>query len=95
MDTLDEAANCWISIQKQTPCDIDSFLCQVDTLDEAIALVNSNKHGNGTAVFTGSGAAARKFQNEIDVGMVGVGGCGGWIRLVWGDCKDWTNCTLL
>ncbi|GAB4817377.1 hypothetical protein N2152v2_004423 [Parachlorella kessleri] len=45
---------------------------EVDTLDQAIALVNANKHGNGTAVFTHSGAAARKFQNEIDVGMVGI-----------------------
>ncbi|PSC70384.1 Methylmalonate-semialdehyde dehydrogenase [acylating] mitochondrial [Micractinium conductrix] len=42
------------------------------SLDEAIALVNSNEHGNGTAIFTASGAAARKYQNEIDVGMVGV-----------------------
>mmetsp|Transcript_25900 Transcript_25900/g.72529 ORF Transcript_25900/g.72529 Transcript_25900/m.72529 type:complete len:550 (-) Transcript_25900:161-1810(-) len=45
---------------------------EVDTLDEAIALTNSNEHGNGTAIFTGSGIAARKFQNEIDVGMVGI-----------------------
>jgi hypothetical protein len=47
---------------------------QVDTLDEAIELINANKHGNGTAVFTASGAAARRFQHDIDVGMVGVGG---------------------
>ena len=45
---------------------------QTDTLDEAIALVNSNPHGNGTAIFTKSGPAARKYQNEIEVGMVGV-----------------------
>lgn len=45
---------------------------QVDTLDEAIAVVNSNPHGNGTAIFTKSGPAARKYQNEIEVGMVGV-----------------------
>lgn len=44
----------------------------VDTLDEAIALVNRNPFGNGTGVFTQSGAAARKFQNEIDVGQVGI-----------------------
>ncbi|MFB9123800.1 CoA-acylating methylmalonate-semialdehyde dehydrogenase [Paraburkholderia dipogonis] len=44
----------------------------VDTLDEAIALVNANPFGNGTGVFTQSGAAARKFQNEIDVGQVGI-----------------------
>merc|ERR1711879_714973 len=44
----------------------------VDTLDEAIAFTNSNRYGNGTAIFTGSGAAARKFQNEINVGQVGI-----------------------
>lgn len=41
-------------------------------LDEAIALINANPYGNGTAIFTSSGAAARKFQNEVSVGMVGV-----------------------
>ncbi|MBD1589994.1 CoA-acylating methylmalonate-semialdehyde dehydrogenase [Pseudomonas typographi] len=46
-------------------------LC-VDTFDEAIALVNANPFGNGTGLFTQSGAAARKFQNEIDVGQVGI-----------------------
>jgi len=42
------------------------------TLDEAIELVNANPNGNGTAVFTQSGAAARKFQEDIDVGQVGI-----------------------
>merc|ERR1711894_421134 len=45
---------------------------EVDTLDEAIKLVNSNKYGNGTAVFTNSGAAARKFCMDTDVGQIGV-----------------------
>jgi malonate-semialdehyde dehydrogenase (acetylating)/methylmalonate-semialdehyde dehydrogenase len=44
----------------------------VDTLDDAIALVNANPNGNGTALFTQSGAAARKFQEDIDVGQVGI-----------------------
>lgn len=44
----------------------------VETLDEAIALVNANPNGNGTSIFTGSGWAARKYQNEIDVGQVGI-----------------------
>lgn len=44
----------------------------VDTLDEAIALINANPNGNGTAIFTQSGAAARRFQEEIDVGQVGI-----------------------
>ncbi len=42
------------------------------TLDEAIALINANPNGNGTAIFTRSGAAARHFQEEIDVGQVGI-----------------------
>ena len=45
---------------------------EVDTLDEAIALVNANPFGNGTGLFTQSGAAARKFQSEIDIGQVGI-----------------------
>jgi len=45
---------------------------EVATLDEAIALVNANPFGNGTGLFTQSGAAARKFQSEIDVGQVGI-----------------------
>ncbi len=44
----------------------------VNSLDEAITLVNSNPFGNGTGIFTQSGAAARKFQSEIDVGQVGI-----------------------
>jgi malonate-semialdehyde dehydrogenase (acetylating)/methylmalonate-semialdehyde dehydrogenase len=45
---------------------------EVDTLDQAIALVNANPFGNGTGLFTQSGAAARKFQSEIDIGQVGI-----------------------
>ena len=57
---------------RHLPCILLPFVaaCQAASLDEAIALVNSNEHGNGTAIFTASGAAARKYQNEIDVGMV-------------------------
>merc|ERR1711959_463658 len=40
-----------------------------DSLDEAIALINANPYGNGTAIFTRSGAAARKFTHEVDVGQ--------------------------
>ena len=47
-------------------------IVSVDTLDEAIELVNKNPYGNGTGIFTQSGAAARKFQTEIDVGQVGI-----------------------
>ncbi len=47
-------------------------ILEADTLDDAIALVNANPNGNGTAIFTQSGAAARRFQEEIDVGQVGI-----------------------
>jgi malonate-semialdehyde dehydrogenase (acetylating)/methylmalonate-semialdehyde dehydrogenase len=47
-------------------------LVGVDTLDEAIAFVNANPFGNGTGIFTQSGAAARKFQYEVDAGQVGI-----------------------
>ena len=49
-------------------------LCIVSahSLDEAIDFINQNPNGNGTAIFTQSGAAARKFQEEIDVGQIGI-----------------------
>ncbi|MGX9936605.1 CoA-acylating methylmalonate-semialdehyde dehydrogenase [Advenella kashmirensis] len=47
-------------------------LVGVDTIDEAIEFINGNPNGNGTAIFTQSGAAARKFQEEIDVGQIGI-----------------------
>ncbi|AVO42596.1 CoA-acylating methylmalonate-semialdehyde dehydrogenase [Simplicispira suum] len=43
-----------------------------DDLDQAIEFINANPNGNGTAIFTQSGAAARKFQEDIDVGQVGI-----------------------
>ncbi|XP_069116535.1 probable methylmalonate-semialdehyde/malonate-semialdehyde dehydrogenase [acylating], mitochondrial [Argopecten irradians] len=45
---------------------------EVDTLDDAIDCINNNPYGNGTAIFTTNGAAARKFTMETDVGQVGV-----------------------
>ncbi|HEX6353346.1 CoA-acylating methylmalonate-semialdehyde dehydrogenase [Actinophytocola sp.] len=45
---------------------------RADTVDEAIAIINANPYGNGTAIFTASGEAARKFQREVKVGMIGV-----------------------
>jgi malonate-semialdehyde dehydrogenase (acetylating) / methylmalonate-semialdehyde dehydrogenase len=44
----------------------------VDTLDEAIRLINQNEYGNGTAIFTRSGATAGRFQREIEPGQVGI-----------------------
>jgi malonate-semialdehyde dehydrogenase (acetylating)/methylmalonate-semialdehyde dehydrogenase len=48
------------------------IVVEADTLDDAIALVNANPNGNGVALFTQSGAAARKFQEDVDVGQVGI-----------------------
>ena len=45
---------------------------RMEHFEEAIQLINENPYGNGTAVFTNDGGAARKFQNEIQVGMVGI-----------------------
>jgi malonate-semialdehyde dehydrogenase (acetylating)/methylmalonate-semialdehyde dehydrogenase len=45
---------------------------RVDTVDEAIAFINANPYGNGTALFTSSGEAARRFQREVTVGMIGI-----------------------
>ena len=65
-----------------------------DSYEEAIDLINANRYGNGTAVFTNDGGAARKFQNEIQVGMVGVNvpipvplsfySFGGWKESIFG-----------
>jgi malonate-semialdehyde dehydrogenase (acetylating)/methylmalonate-semialdehyde dehydrogenase len=45
---------------------------RVSSLDEALTLVNQNPYGNGTAVFTRDGGAARRFEREVQAGMVGV-----------------------
>src|SRR5699024_10833444 len=44
----------------------------VDTLDEAIELINANPYGNGTSIFTRSGSAARKYEYETECGQVGI-----------------------
>ena len=63
--------------------------------DEALGLVNANPYGNGTAVFTNDGGAARRYQNEVEVGMVGINvpipvpmayySFGGWKSSLFGD----------
>jgi malonate-semialdehyde dehydrogenase (acetylating)/methylmalonate-semialdehyde dehydrogenase len=68
---------------------------RVDTYDEALALVNGNPYGNGTAIFTNDGGAARRYQNEVEVGMVGINvpipvpmayySFGGWKHSLFGD----------
>ncbi|MBN7459576.1 CoA-acylating methylmalonate-semialdehyde dehydrogenase, partial [Mycobacteroides abscessus subsp. abscessus] len=68
---------------------------RVDTYDEALELVNNSPYGNGTAIFTNDGGAARRFQNEVEVGMVGINvpipvpmayySFGGWKSSLFGD----------
>ncbi|CAB3977350.1 methylmalonate-semialdehyde dehydrogenase [acylating], mitochondrial [Paramuricea clavata] len=43
-----------------------------DNLEEAVEIINNNEYGNGTAIFTSSGAVARRFQNDVNVGQIGV-----------------------
>jgi malonate-semialdehyde dehydrogenase (acetylating) / methylmalonate-semialdehyde dehydrogenase len=68
---------------------------RVETYDEAIDLINANPYGNGTAIFTNDGGAARRFQNEVEVGMIGINvpvpvpmayfSFGGWKNSLFGD----------
>ncbi len=54
-------------------CEItDVGLMHAESIEDAIKMINDNPYGNGTSIFTNSGAAARKFQHEIKVGQVGV-----------------------
>jgi malonate-semialdehyde dehydrogenase (acetylating)/methylmalonate-semialdehyde dehydrogenase len=65
------------------------------TYDEAIKLINDHPYGNGTAIFTNDGGAARRFQNEVEVGMIGINvpipvpmayfSFGGWKASLFGD----------
>ncbi|MGW1564773.1 aldehyde dehydrogenase family protein, partial [Streptomyces sp. NPDC002144] len=47
-------------------------IVRVASLDEAIDVINANPYGNGTALFTASGEAARRFQRRVKVGMIGI-----------------------
>ncbi|MCB1284624.1 MAG: CoA-acylating methylmalonate-semialdehyde dehydrogenase [Microthrixaceae bacterium] len=68
---------------------------RVDTFDEALTLVNDNPYGNGTAVFTRDGGAAREFERKVQAGMVGINvpipvpvawhSFGGWKASIFGD----------
>jgi len=70
-------------------------MARVATYDEAIQLVNTNPYANGVALFTNDGGAARKFQHEVEVGMVGINvpipvpmayySFGGWKASLFGD----------
>jgi malonate-semialdehyde dehydrogenase (acetylating)/methylmalonate-semialdehyde dehydrogenase len=68
---------------------------RIGSYDEGLELINANPYGNGTAIFTNDGGAARKFQSEVEVGMVGVNvpipvpvsyySFGGWKNSLFGD----------
>ena len=68
---------------------------RVDSYDQALATINSNPYGNGTAIFTNDGGAARRFENEVEAGMVGINvpvpvpmayySFGGWKNSLFGD----------
>jgi malonate-semialdehyde dehydrogenase (acetylating) / methylmalonate-semialdehyde dehydrogenase len=70
-------------------------MLRAETYDDALEIVNRNQYGNGTAIFTNDGGAARKFQHEVEVGMVGINvpipvpmafySFGGWKQSLFGD----------
>jgi malonate-semialdehyde dehydrogenase (acetylating)/methylmalonate-semialdehyde dehydrogenase len=70
---------------------------RVSTYEEGLELINSGEFGNGTAIFTNDGGAARRFQNEVEVGMIGINvpipvpvayhSFGGWKKSLFGDAK--------
>jgi malonate-semialdehyde dehydrogenase (acetylating) / methylmalonate-semialdehyde dehydrogenase len=70
---------------------------RVKTYDEGVKLINSGAFGNGAAIFTNDGGAGRRFQNEIEVGMIGINvpipvpvayySFGGFKQSIFGDAK--------
>ena len=72
-------------------------IVRVATYQEGLDLINASQYGNGTAIFTNDGGAARRFQNEVQVGMVGINvpipvpvayhSFGGWKNSLFGDAK--------
>ncbi|TFD14299.1 CoA-acylating methylmalonate-semialdehyde dehydrogenase [Cryobacterium sp. TMT1-2-2] len=72
-------------------------IVRVASYQEGLDLINASQYGNGTAIFTNDGGAARRFQNEVQVGMVGINvpipvpvayhSFGGWKNSLFGDAK--------
>ncbi len=72
-------------------------IVRVATYEEGLALINAGAFGNGTAIFTNDGGAARRFQNEVEVGMIGINvpipvpvayfSFGGWKHSLFGDSR--------
>ena len=76
-------------------------IVRVDSYADGVRLINSSPYGNGTAIFTNDGGAARRFQNEIEVGMIGINvpipvpvayySFGGFKDSLFGDTKAYGN----
>jgi malonate-semialdehyde dehydrogenase (acetylating)/methylmalonate-semialdehyde dehydrogenase len=72
-------------------------IVRVNSYEEGVALINAGRYGNGTAIFTNDGGAARRFQREVQVGMIGINvpipvpvayySFGGWKSSMFGDTK--------
>jgi malonate-semialdehyde dehydrogenase (acetylating)/methylmalonate-semialdehyde dehydrogenase len=72
-------------------------IVRVDSFEAGVKLINDSRYGNGTAIFTNDGGAARRFQREINVGMIGINvpipvpvayySFGGWKDSMFGDIK--------
>jgi malonate-semialdehyde dehydrogenase (acetylating)/methylmalonate-semialdehyde dehydrogenase len=70
-------------------------IVRVDGYEQGLDIINSSQYGNGTAIFTNDGGAARRYQNEVQVGMVGINvpipvpmsyySFGGWKNSLFGD----------
>jgi malonate-semialdehyde dehydrogenase (acetylating) / methylmalonate-semialdehyde dehydrogenase len=93
--TLFDEVTTEMSIYKEEIFGPVLIVLRTDTINQAIEVVNQNPYGNGTAIFTQNGAAARKFQNEVQAGMVGINvpipvpmafySFGGWKQSLFGD----------
>jgi malonate-semialdehyde dehydrogenase (acetylating)/methylmalonate-semialdehyde dehydrogenase len=93
--TLFDQVSSKMSIYKEEIFGPVLSVVRVKTYNEGVSLINAHPYGNGTAIFTNDGGAARKFQNEIQVGMIGVNvpipvptayySFGGWKASLFGD----------
>ena len=93
--TLFDGVSPQMSIYKEEIFGPVLSVVRVKTYNEGVSLINAHPYGNGTAIFTNDGGAARKFQNEIQVGMIGVNvpipvptayySFGGWKASLFGD----------
>ena len=93
--TLFDGVSPQMSIYKEEIFGPVLSVVRVKTYNEGVSLINAHPYGNGTAIFTNDGGAARKFQNEIQVGMIGINvpipvptayySFGGWKASLFGD----------